>query len=585
MSDVQAKLDYADAIADWFLGMGHGCSLRGDFEEGLKYTYVAANILYRQNRNLTSVRLESNLRFIASYVAEHLSPPVNIPPPTDQKEACLHVLSEALPAGGLTAMALRWIRNDRGRVHNVALLSQEIPIPDALLQAVRDTGGCIYSGNPSESFLNQAVWLKNLANSLADYVILHIGVSDVICGVAFGTEGGAPVLLVNHAAHIFWTGASVTDLVLNCRGSALEAFWTATYRGISRYSTVPIPLPEPDPAASGTSRGPELKCQAKQTLGIPTDSVAILTVGSSFKYLPTDGLDFVAVCESILKQLPQAYLLVVGFAPDSRWKKASMRSSSRIRVLGTVPQPQLALIHEAADIYIEGFPFGTTTSLLEAGLKGIPAVLAPAQCPPPYGSDGVALDDTLDRPRTLEEYKAKVVQLGRNPSERTCQGDQIRKAVIQHHTGQGWWQYLEDAIRTLPHEHSIHPSITPVRTPEFSHEYWAAFLPKWSSGYEETLEHALERAFTLGLRPQFTDELRRICKRYNAVRVHRTIPLPLLVFLCNYVIPALSIALAGKIFRLISFLCRDCLGARVRKRVIRLLGGKEGFGAYEEYRY
>jgi hypothetical protein len=585
MSDIQTKLDYADAIADWFLEMGHGCSLRGDFEEGLKYTYVAANILYRQNRTLTSVRLESNLRFIAGYVAERLSSPRVPPPTTYQKESCLHVLSEALPAGGHTAIAIRWINNDRERIHNVALLSQEIPIPSALLQAVRDTGGCIYTANPSESMLNQAVWLRNLANSLANYVILHIGMADVICGVAFGTEGGPPVLLMNHAAHVFWTGASVTDLVLNCRGSALEEFWTGTYRGISRYSTVPIPLSEPDPAASVTICSPELKCQAKKTLGIPTDSVAILTVGSSFKYLLTDGLDFIAVCESILKQFPQAYLLVAGFAPDRRWKNASTRSNSRIRVLGTVSQSQLATIHEAADIYIEGFPFGTTTSLLEAGLKSIPVVLAPSQCPPPYGSDGVALDDILDRSSTIEEYKTKIILLCKNSFERTYQGDKIRKAITQHHTGQGWRQYLENAIRALPHEHSIYSSITPVRTPESRHEYWSTFLPKWGSDYEETLEHALELALFLGLRPRLTDTLRRTCEQYKALRAHRTIPLPLLVLLCNYVIPVLPIALGGNIFRLSSFFCRDSLGARVSKRMIRLFGIKEGFGAYEEYRY
>ena len=37
---------------------------------------------------------------------------------------------------------------------------------------------------------------------------------------------------------------------------------------------------------------PELKRQSRQTLGVAVDAIVILTVGSSFKYLPIDGLDF-----------------------------------------------------------------------------------------------------------------------------------------------------------------------------------------------------------------------------------------------------------------------------------------------------
>jgi hypothetical protein len=152
---------------------------------------------------------------------------------TGLPDRCLHVLTEALPAGGLTAMATRWIKNDTsGRVHSVALLSSGIPVPTSLLQAVENSGGAIHVADPAGSLVNRAAWLRRLAAIDANYVILHVEQADVICGVAFGVPGGPPVKLVNHAAHVFWIGASAADQVVNCRGSKLEVFWSATYRGV-----------------------------------------------------------------------------------------------------------------------------------------------------------------------------------------------------------------------------------------------------------------------------------------------------------------------------------------------------------------
>lgn len=585
MSDMQAKLDYADAIADWFLEIGQAHCLHGHLEEGLKCTHIAATILSRQNRNLSSACLESNIRFVASCLADRYNArrPGHIK--TGQKEVCLHVLNEALPAGGLTAMAIRWMSADRNRrIHSVALLSQEIPIPDALLQAVGDTGGSIYTANQADEFLHRAVWLKNLANGLASYVILHIGVSDVICGVAFGTKDGPPVLLVNHTAHAFWTGASIADLVVNCRGSALEALWTSTHRGIPRHATVPIPLTEPSDLASVRALAPGIKRDAKEMMGLPPDAVAIITVGAGFKYLSVGELDFVEVLESVLSQLPEVFLLAVGFDADERWSNASRRVGSRIRVLGALSQLQLAKVHEAADVYVEGFPFGTTTALLEAGLKGIPVVLAPVQCPPPYGTDGVAVDDVVERPRTLDEYKIKIIQLCKDPVERASQGKKIKDSVVRHHTGSGWGQYLENALKALPREHCVYPSMPSVRTPEAIHEYWAELMSKWSAGYEETLEHAVTRALSVGLRPRLTQAAREACVKYRSVRHHRTIPLPLLVFLCNVLFPALPTPWVNKIFRLLSFLYRGSVFSRARRRIVRLFGGTDGTSGYEAYR-
>ena len=100
---------------------------------------------------------------------------------------------------------------------------------------------------------------------------------------------------------------------------------------------------------------------------------------------------------------------------------------NRIRTLGAMPHSQLLKVQDAADLYVEAFPFGTTTSLLEAGLKGIPVGLAPAQSPPPYGTDGIALDDILQRPATVAEYQAAMKDLCRSADRRAALGIKVRK--------------------------------------------------------------------------------------------------------------------------------------------------------------
>lgn len=587
MTEAQAKLDYADAVADWFLELGEMRSSCGALEEGLNWTQLAASILCRQSRNLSSARIEALLQYAARQLAgtEDIVLSTSDARSLGAKAVCLHVLEEALPAGGLTAMAKRWMQNDQsGRVHSLALLSQQAPVPEGLRQIVQETGGCIYQANPADSILARAAWLRKLAYESADHVVLHIGVTDVICGVAFGIEGGPPIFLVNHAAHIFWTGASIPDLVVNCRGSALETLWTAAYRG-AQCITVPIPLPETNSHPPQNTLVSSNKNEAKRAMGIPANSIAILTVGAAFKYSPLGDFDFLKAIADVLKQVPEAYLLVVGFRADSRWDAVSEKLEARIKTFGVVPQAQLAKMHEATDIYVEGFPFGSTTALLEAGLKGIPVVLPPADCPPPFTTDGIALDDWLKRPASIKEFTEEIVQLCHSQSERLIYGERIQAAVMRHHTGDGWRQYLERAIKTLPVQHSVRRAIVPTQTPEAVHEYWFEFVSATDSGYEETLEHAVTRSLLLGMRPRLTRSVVEACKRHKAVRRRHTIPLPTLIFLCNYLLPILPIGWALKLFRAVSFLCRKSLLARLRQRMANLVVGSGGKRLwYEDYR-
>ena len=63
----------------------------------------------------------------------------------------LHVSTRVMPVGGHSRMIWRWIQQDEGRVHSLALTRQTSAIPAMLKAAVADSGGRIYR-------VNCAVW-------------------------------------------------------------------------------------------------------------------------------------------------------------------------------------------------------------------------------------------------------------------------------------------------------------------------------------------------------------------------------------------------------------------------------------------
>jgi hypothetical protein len=222
--------------------------------------------------------------------------------------------------------------------------------------------------------------------------------------------------------------------------------------------------------------------------------------------------------------------------------------------------------------------------LLEAGLKGIPVGLAPAQSPPPYGTDGIALDDILQRPATIAEYQAAMKDLCRSADRRAALGIKVRDSILRHHSGVGWREHLETAIKSLPRKHTVVSEITPMRTPAAIHETWSLLVPQWSMGYENTLESAATRALSLGLRPRLTIAVRQACRDHQALRSGRTVPVPALALLLNVALPLLPDTWSSAAFRASVFLCRGSLLSRTWKKIAYLIGLRDGpTPPYREY--
>jgi glycosyltransferase involved in cell wall biosynthesis len=578
-------LDLLDAVGEWFVDEAERHLANGDLESCLRSAHVAASVWVGQNRRLVVPRLEALIQQAARRLDDAAVDPTPQPElPASSRPLCLHVMEEALPAGGLTSMATRWIRHDSERSHAVALLAQHAPVPTALHEAARSSGGDVVQPPAGASFVARARWLRALCRRGAHVVVLHVGVSDVVFATALGVRGGPPVALVNHAAHAFWVGSTVVDLVLNCRGSEIEARWTALHRG-ARGAIVPIPLDAPQPLADAAATDAQAARRAalRDALGVPRAAPVMLTVGATYKFSATRSLDFVAALEGVLQRVPDAIVLAAGVPPDDdRWRAAGQRTQGRLRALGAMSHSRIKELHAIADVYVDGFPIGTTTSLLEAGLCGIPAVLAPATAAPPYGTDGIALDAVLERPSNVATQQEMLIRLLEDAALRQRVGDRLAGSIRDHHTGVGWLAHMRRAVEALPSSHGICAPAAVEPVDRAMHELWADLVERSGSAHAEVFEHAYVRARLLDLGPRLDDEIVHALRRCSVARRGRGLPGWALRALINGLLPLLPHRQGTHAFRAIAWLSRRI--GRASHAAVRPRKGAARRSWYADYR-
>jgi glycosyltransferase involved in cell wall biosynthesis len=353
-------------------------------------------------------------------------------------ERVLHVLTKARPMGGDSRFPCRWMHVDGRRQHSVAVTTQEgDPVPDVFLEATSGTGGYVHCLDADTADpLVRAGRLRSLAQD-ADLVALHIYPDDVIPSLAFG-DGAivAPILFVNHSDHTFWLGVNASDMVVQLRDSSVPL--SVNRRGVhrNRLATLPIPLP---PVERTRSRS-----DARAQLGITADAIVLLSVGTGFKYAPIDGPGFLETLLPLVRKHEHAVVLVVGPQPSGEWARAAEATGGRVRALGR--QLDTAVLYEAADIYLDSFPFTSPTAMLEAGSYGLPLV---AYCPHRGDAEVLSpgapgLDVSICRNRDVEAYTYTVSRLIEDPSYRRELGDAACQEIDRHHRGTAWMARLSD---------------------------------------------------------------------------------------------------------------------------------------------
>lgn len=360
----------------------------------------------------------------------------------------LHVATAMHSIGGHSRMLWRWIRLDTEHSHSLVLTRQAPEkIPKALREAVFNSGGKIHVLNQYVGSL--IAWAKQLREiaSAADMVVLHIHNFDVIPIIAFADKDKLPpIVFLDHADHLFWLGASVSDVVVSLRETGMKL--ARTRRGIETERSVMLPI-----VLEPTQRK-LTHTDAKQRLNIPEDNILLLSIARAIKYKTIDGISFADAHVPLLKQYKKAILVIIGPGDSVDWSLAIHQTQGRIRVLGETENTEV--FYQAADIYVDSFPFISNTSLLEAGGYGIPLVsrypYSSDSCDI-FGADMPGLTDNLIRVRDLKEYTAVLSRLVEDREYRLFLGQATKNKIAEIHWENNWRYLLNDFyshVTTVP---------------------------------------------------------------------------------------------------------------------------------------
>lgn len=379
-----------------------------------------------------------NLAFgIGATLDKYGPPPSGCPLPAVRQTGRRRVLHVALSLalGGHTPLMRHWVRNDEASCHSVLLLNERSEVPSAWKETIRAGGGELIVLPPEADFLHKARWLREAARRTADLAVLHVIGPDVVSTVAFATSACPPVMIFEHSDHTFWIGSSVADMLLNSRTCSFRH--TATRRFVPRNAILPIPLIDTPAAIS--------KREARNALGIGADETVLLSIGRSEKYRPCGPFDFVATAGKILDRHPGAHLYVVGETMEGIAPYLRCRMHERLHFVGRIDGP--SLYRTAADLYLESFPFGSLTALLEAALGELAVVPAYAPLAPMLVSNDDALDDLLTNPSDEADYVQRADTLLRHPEQRIMLGKALRERLLADHVDDGWRERLAAVYR------------------------------------------------------------------------------------------------------------------------------------------
>ncbi|OAS25397.1 hypothetical protein [Methylobacterium platani] len=379
-------------------------------------------------------------------------------PPRPSPERVLHVLTEAKAVGGSSRMAWRWIAQDRGRRHSVALTRQDgAPPPAPLVAAVLASGGTVHCLDGA-GLLARARQLAALGRE-ADLAVLHTE-QDVVPLLAFADPARSPpTLFVDHGDHKFRLGLAASTVVASMRESGQRHARRRRDVDPARNPLLPTLL---DPAPT-----PGRRQEARRALGLPAEARILLSIARGLKFGLPGNPDYADRHLPVLEADPAALLVVVGAGARPDWQAAAERCGGRIVTLDE--RPDTGAFYDAADIYVDSFPFVSITSLLEAGSRGLPLVSCFPHAPEAeiFGADMPGLTGCLRRAGTWPEYQAILAGLLADEAERRALGQRTRTSIAAMHTGAGWMAALDRAYALAAREHGPFRAPRPDDAPAF----------------------------------------------------------------------------------------------------------------------
>lgn len=353
----------------------------------------------------------------------------------------LHVLTTGNVTGGHTRVVERWISNAPvTQTHSVVFISPNKDNMSTLKDNVKAKNGeCIYF-DKSLSLEQKALKLRELGLHY-EYIVLHTHMEDVIPSIAFGTpKFTRPVLLYNHASHMFWIGKSIADLVLDIKK---DDEVTKIKKNINNTFFLGVPSKEiiyskPD------------KSELRKKLGLPVDKKIIISSGTEQKYYIIGNDNYAKIIQKIIDE--DTYCYIIGVKKNNEyWKKVEFASKGHIIPFGYINFNEGYMDYlSAADLYIDSYPVTGYATMIDAISRGVPSLSLKT-----VDSQLDYLAKTDSYCQSEEEFVTKSKKILNDPVYANTILDKLQKSLDEYQSISAWNKRIEEMIKICPKTHSV----------------------------------------------------------------------------------------------------------------------------------
>jgi hypothetical protein len=234
-----------------------------------------------------------------------------------------------------------------------------------------------------------------------------------------------------------WLGGSVSDVVINLRDAAQDL--SIARRGIEPDRNVMVPTIVVPPERAHSRQ------EAKAALGVPQDAILLFSAARAMKYRTVGGVTYAETHVDLLRRHPKALFWILGAGDQEDWRSACAAVDGRLKGLPETRETQLYF--EAADIYVDSYPFVSSTSLMEAAGYGTPLVsrfYGPKEAEI-FAINHPGLMSSVLNATNEDQYLQFLDRLIEDKAYREQLGVMAEKGVRDLHTPPGWLDILEVA--------------------------------------------------------------------------------------------------------------------------------------------
>lgn len=359
-----------------------------------------------------------------------------------QPNSFLHVLTKGSKTGGHTRVVERWINNaPKNQKHSVVFISPNNDEMTLIEQNVKEkNGNCIYFDN-NLSMKEKALKLRKLGLHY-QFIILHTHMEEVIPLIAFGTEKFTrPVLLYNHASHMFWLGKSISDIVLDIEK---DDEITRIKRNIKDTFFLGVPSKK----INFEKKDEKDKQEIRKKLGLPIDKKIIISSGAEQKYIEICNDSYIDVIKKIVDE--DTYCFIIGIKKNNKkWKK--IEKNGHIVPLGYINFNEGYLDYLACgDLYIDSYPFCGGTASIDAISQSTP-VLSLKSVYPQFDY----LTSTQAYCLNENDFIQKAKKVLTDSSYKEALLKELQNSLNEYQSKEVWNKKIEDLIKTAPQTHKV----------------------------------------------------------------------------------------------------------------------------------